>query len=72
MLRRNIIAGSPRSIRVASARLEHPMGKMDVIVDFEMNGTEFNHKSAGLIRTCRKIAEGLVYVPTEIWEGEKK
>jgi len=52
--------------------LEHPMGKMDVIVDFVMNGTEFNHKSAGLIRTCRKIAEGLVYVPTEIWEGEKK
>ena len=52
--------------------LEHPMGKMDVIVDYVMNGTEFNHKSAGLIRTCRKIAEGLVYVPTEIWEGEKK
>ena len=52
--------------------LEHPMGTMDVIVDFKMNGTEFNHKSAGLIRTCRKIAEGLVYVPTEIWEGEKK
>jgi 4-oxalomesaconate tautomerase len=52
--------------------LEHPMGKMDVIVDFKMNGTEFNHISAGLIRTCRKIAEGLVYVPNEIWKGEKK
>jgi 2-methylaconitate cis-trans-isomerase PrpF len=37
-----------------------------------MNGTEFNHISAGLIRTCRKIAEGLVYVPNEIWKGEKK
>jgi 4-oxalomesaconate tautomerase len=48
------------------------MGKMDVIVDFKMNGTEFNHISAGLIRTCRKIAEGLVYVPNEIWKGEKK
>ena len=29
----------------------------------------FEHKSAGLIRTCRKLADGQVYVPAEIWDG---
>lgn len=53
-----------------TVRLEHPMGKMDVIVDFDMTDDGFVHKSAGLIRTCRKLAEGNVFVPQTIWSGK--
>jgi 2-methylaconitate cis-trans-isomerase PrpF len=49
--------------------LEHPTGKMDVIIDFERKGGAFIHKSAGLVRTCRKLAQGHVFIPQSIWKG---
>lgn len=52
-----------------TVQLEHPMGKMDVIVDYEMKGDTFIHKSAGLTRTCRKLAAGEVFVPASVWNG---
>jgi len=51
--------------------LEHPMGKMDVIIDFERKNGAFIHKSAGLVRTCRKLAQGHVFIPQSIWEGSQ-
>lgn len=53
----------------AKVTLEHPMGLMDVLVDFEIAEGAFVHKSAGLVRTCRKLAEGQVFVPQSIWKG---
>ena len=53
----------------AKVILEHPMGSMDVFVDYQLINGEFEHKSAGLIRTCRKLADGNIYVPSEIWDG---
>ncbi len=47
--------------------LEHPMGLMDVIVDFDMTSEGFTHKSAGLVRTCRKLAAGEVFIPKSVW-----
>ena len=47
--------------------LEHPMGTMDVIIDFDLVDGNFAHKSAGLVRTCRKIAQGSVFIPKSIW-----
>ena len=49
--------------------LEHPTGKMDVIIDFERKGGAFIQKSAGLVRTCRKLAQGHVFIPQSIWKG---
>ena len=52
----------------ASVVLEHASGTIEVLVDFEMN----NHatlNSAGLYRTARKLADGVVYVPASIWKG---
>ncbi len=54
----------------ATVTLEHPMGSMDVLVDFEISKGEFKHKSAGLVRTCRKIAQGHVFVPKDVWAGQ--
>ena len=53
----------------AKVILEHPMGSMDVIIDFERKGGEFIHKSAGLVRTCRKLAQGHVFIPKQVWDG---
>jgi len=50
--------------------LEHGSGQMEVIVDFEFQEGQFIHKSAGLVRTARKLAAGEVFIPNEIWSTE--
>ena len=47
-----------------------PMGTMDVITDYSLKDDNFVHKSAGIIRTARKLAEGKVFVPTSIWDED--
>ncbi len=49
--------------------LEHPMGLMDVLIDFEIRDGAFHHASAGLVRTCRKLAAGEIFVPASAWGG---
>jgi len=49
--------------------LEHPMGKLEVLVDYARDGEAFELISAGLTRTARKLAAGEVFVPTAIWAG---
>ena len=51
--------------------LHHPMGTMDVITDYSLSDEMFVHKSAGIIRTARKLAEGQVFIPTRIWDGDR-
>ena len=53
----------------ARVTLEHPMGTLDVLIDFEIEDGQFNHISAGLVRTCRKLAAGEVFIPRAIWTG---
>ena len=48
-------------------RLEHPMGLLDVVVDYHRDGDAFEMISAGLVRTARKLASGEVYVPKSVW-----
>ncbi|MEL0032737.1 MAG: 4-oxalomesaconate tautomerase [Paracoccaceae bacterium] len=56
----------------AKVTIEHPMGKMQVLIDYHIDGNIFQHKSAGLVRTCRKIAEGFVFIPKEVWNKDSK
>ena len=51
----------------AEVILEHASGTIDVLVDFS-NEDGFNLKSAGLVRTARKLADGHVYVPADVWK----
>ncbi|MCZ4255231.1 4-oxalomesaconate tautomerase [Sulfitobacter sp. G21635-S1] len=53
----------------ATITLEHASGTIDVVVDFENTAQGFNLKSAGLVRTARKLAAGEVFVPRAIWKG---
>lgn len=50
--------------------LEHPSGCIDVLVDFDKNNG-FSLNSAGLLRTARKLADGKVYVPSRVWDGNQ-
>lgn len=50
--------------------LHHPMGEMDVVIDYDMTEGGFQHKSAGVVRTGRKLAEGKLFVPRHVWNGD--
>lgn len=52
----------------ADVVLEHASGTIEVLVDYDM-AEGFALKSAGLLRTARKLADGRVYVPSRIWRG---
>jgi len=53
----------------APITLEHASGKIDVLVDYGQTEAGFQVKSAGLVRTARKIAAGEVFIPTSVWAG---
>ena len=48
-------------------KLEHPMGILDVVMDYRHSNTEFEVISAGLMRTARKLASGEVFIPKAVW-----
>lgn len=48
-------------------QLEHPMGLLDVVIDYRRDGEGFELISAGLTRTARKLAAGEVFVPGWVW-----
>ena len=52
----------------ANVVLEHASGTIEVLVDFAMT-PDFTLNSAGLLRTARKLADGLIYVPASVWKG---
>jgi 4-oxalomesaconate tautomerase len=53
--------------RPALMRIEHPMGLIEVTVDYDGDGPDgFRLKSAGLVRTARLIARGEVMVPSRL------
>lgn len=49
--------------------IEHPMGALEVLLDFHRGASDFDVLSAGLVRTARKIAKGEVYIPKQIWSS---
>lgn len=58
----------PSTHSPASIVIEHPMGSIEVIVDYALTGDGIAVKSAGLIRTARKLAAGEVFVPARVWK----
>ena len=53
----------------AIMRIEHPVGEIEVTMDYTNGPDGFALRSAGLIRTARLIARGEVMVPSRIWDG---
>lgn len=49
--------------------LEHPLGRIDVLLDFASGSDGFEIRSAGLVRTARLLARGEIFVPRAVWSG---
>ncbi len=47
--------------------LEHPLGQMKVVMGLEEENGKTIPVSAGVVRTARKLAEGKVFVPADVW-----
>ena len=45
---------------------EHPLGFMNVRLDYQNNGVHSVVRSAQIVRTARKLSSGLIYIPS-IW-----
>ena len=52
---------------VATVRIEHPSGAIDVRLEMEEGGAELSVRRAGIVRTARKIMDGRVFVPESLW-----
>ena len=54
----------------ATVVIEHPVGEMEVTVNYEKTNDTFAFRSAGVVRTARLIARGEVLVPRALdWTG---
>lgn len=53
----------------AHVTLEHASGNIDVMVDYAQTTEGFKIKSAGLVRTARKLAGGEVFIPASVWSA---
>ena len=47
--------------------LEHPSGQIDILVDYTVDADGLLLRSAGLVRTARKLAAGEVFISARIW-----
>ncbi|MGE4110512.1 MAG: 4-oxalomesaconate tautomerase [Burkholderiales bacterium] len=52
--------------------IEHPGGLIDVGVKLREAGGEVVVEEASLLRTCRKLFEGKICIPSRIWDGSRK
>jgi 2-methylaconitate cis-trans-isomerase PrpF len=55
------------SSRREMVRIEHPSGSIDITLQLSGGGAALNVKSAGVVRTARKIMDGLLCVPERVW-----
>ncbi|WP_420014096.1 4-oxalomesaconate tautomerase [Tateyamaria sp.] len=62
------LAAKP-NVTPAPITLEHASGTIDVLVDYAQAENGFTIKSAGLVRTARKLVQGSVFVPAGTWGG---
>jgi 2-methylaconitate cis-trans-isomerase PrpF len=50
--------------------IEHPSGVIEIEVEALGTGlADFELRQASLIRTCRKLFEGVVCIPGRVWTG---
>jgi hypothetical protein len=48
-------------------RIEHPSGDLEIMLDADAGRGDVTVRSAGTLRTARKLMRGEVYVPAGIW-----
>ena len=53
-------------------RIEHPQGMIVMDLDVDFTGGKQELRRAALVRTARRIFEGLVCVPEKVWAGAQR
>lgn len=49
--------------------IEHPVGQLETIIEFEGTRDAPDIRRVGFVRTARRIMEGQVFVPESVWAG---
>jgi 4-oxalomesaconate tautomerase len=65
------VAGIADPTAVKSLDVEHPTGFFTVYMDVTMESGRANVRRAALLRTARKLMDGMVYVPERIWKANR-
>lgn len=63
----NIADGGDLTQEPAILQLEHPLGRMQVVMGFDEVHGQITPVSASIVRTARKLAEGKVFIPVKVW-----
>jgi hypothetical protein len=50
--------------------IEHPSGKIAIDLDANFSEGQYGLRRAALIRTARRIFDGMVHVPRTVWAGK--
>lgn len=53
-------------------KIEHPSGMIAIDLDVELGGQQPVIRRAALIRTARRLFDGHVYVPEQVWSGAER
>jgi hypothetical protein len=53
-------------------RIEHPSGMILIDLDVDLAGGRQELRRAALVRTARRIFDGYVHVPEQVWPGVKR
>jgi 2-methylaconitate cis-trans-isomerase PrpF len=57
----------PHSSQQQNIVVEHPSGKIDLLLEGSVENNTLNIKSAGLMRTARMLFKGEVHIPAKVW-----
>jgi len=54
-----------------SVVIEHPVGKLETMIEFEGTRDAPEITRVGFVRTARRLMEGTLYVPASVWDGTR-
>jgi 4-oxalomesaconate tautomerase len=55
--------------RAQSVMIEHPVGRLETMIEFEGDRAAPKITRVGFVRTARRLMEGEVYIPASVWDG---
>ena len=64
-----VAARVARREKHAPIRIEHPSGWLDAALEVDGEGAALEVRRAGIVRTARKLMEGNVFIPGDVWTG---
>ncbi len=50
--------------------IEHPVGRLETVIEFEGGREAPEVRSVGFVRTARRLMEGRVFIPGAVWDGK--